>query len=314
MIIGINGQIGSYLSEILNDKSYKIFGIARSIGTLQNVTYKICDICNTSLLRKIITEIMPDEIYNMAAQSDAVISVEQPEETMIVNAIVVTTLCELARQYKIKLFQAGSMEIYKGIKCEIIDETAETFYPVNPYGIAKLGAYWSVRYYREQKNCYVCTGIIFNAESPRRNEKFITRKVINGVKKSLVDPNYVLSVGNIDSKRDWIHAYDVAMAAWKILQQDKPGDYMICLGTNHSVREFIEKGFAKVGITIEWIGNSMDEIGIDTKSKRKLVQIDPKFFRTYESQTTSICGNNTKLLSIGWVPKYTLDDIINDLF
>lgn len=332
LIIGINGQIGSYLYEILREKGYKIYGIIRHIPSkvLPDVTYLMCDLEDSSILKKHILNIRPNEIYNMAAQSDAVISIEQPEYTMAVNCNVVIALCEVVKELggiiSCKLFQASSMELYKGLDKEVIDEDTLEFYPKNPYAIAKLAAYWIVRHYREQYGCYINNGIISNAESPRRDIKFVTRKILASVKEIIKDPKFIMKIGNLDAQRDWIHAYDVAMAAWLMLQQDKPGDYIIGLGTNHSVRYFIERSFLKVGIKVKWIRNSdsrkelwegipntVDEIAVDALTGRVLVIVDPTLFRIYETKAQTICGNNNKLKSIGWVPKYSLDDIITDI-
>lgn len=339
--MGINGQIGSYLYEILHNKNYRIYGIVRTIpqNKLPGVTYLKCDLSDQEGLKQIIISVHPDEIYNMAAQTDALISISQPEETMWVNTNIVVTLCEMARQYGFKLFQSGSIEIYKGLNLTTIDENTLSFYPKNPYAISKLASHWMVRYYREQHGCYMVNGIIFNAESPRRKETYVTRKITLFVRKIfnltgdpqgldkienltgspqaldkiLNDPDYVLTLGNLDAERDWIHASDVAMAAWMSLQHNVPQDYIIGLGTNHSVRTFIEKSFAYVGITIIWKGKFINEIGIDDKTGRILVRIDPSLFRQYETKTVPLHGDNTQLKSIGWVPKYTLDDIIHEL-
>lgn len=325
LIIGINGQIGSYLCDILHTKNYCIYGVVRCLPAdkLSYVTYFECDINDITKLKTVISSIVPDEIYNMAAQSDAVRSVLEPESTLWTNANVVVALCEIIRKIKnesnrcIKLFQAGSVEIFRGLNIgeERIDESVLTFYPKNPYAIAKLTAYWMIRYYREQHQCYMCNGIIFNAESPRRSEKFVTRKIASGVKQALKDPNYILTIGNLDAQRDWIHAYDVAMAAWLILQQGTPDDFMIGLGSNHSVRTFVEKSFAQVNIKIIWTGarGSTNELGYDYDTGRVLITIDPAFFREYETKTTPLLGNVNKLRSIGWRPVHSLDTIITEL-
>lgn len=316
LIIGINGQIGSYLCEILHD--YQVYGLIRTIpaNPVMYVTYVVCDLSDETKLKNIIRNINPDEIYNMAAQSDAVISIAEPEYTMWVNANIVVTLCEIVKELGIKLFQASSMELYKGLDRETINEKGLEFYPKNPYAIAKLAAFWTVKYYRDQLGCYVSSGIISNAESPRRNIKYVTRKIAAGVRKTLTDPNYVIKIGNINAERDWIHAYDVAMAAWLSLQQSTPGDYVISLGTNHTVREFLERSFRKADINLIWKGlrDSIEEIGIDRDTERVLVTVDPSLFRTYEiAQKKTAIGDNTKLKSIGWKPKYDIDDIIVEL-
>jgi len=316
--MGINGQIGSYLYEILRDHEYQIYGLVRSIpdAPCPEITYVTCDLEDTRELKEMIRYIQPDEIYNMAAQSDAVISMAEPESTMWTNANVVVALCEVVKELKVKLFQASSVELYKGLDRETINEEGLEFHPKNPYAIAKLAAYWTVRYYREQYGCYVTSGIISNAESPRRNVKYVTRKITTSVRQIIEDPNYVMKIGNLDAQRDWIHAYDVAMAACMSLQQEVPDDYIIGLGTNHSVRDFLERSFLQVGIKIKWIGlrDSIDEVGVDESTGRTLIVVDPTLFRTYETvHKKTVCGDNTKLKSIGWVTYYDLDAIIAEL-
>lgn len=324
LILGINGQIGSYLCEILQEKGYEVHGIVRKLPAklVKYVKYTVCDLEDIPLLKGIIRNISPDEIYNMAAQSDAVISMANPEHTMWINCNIVVALCELAKELGAKLFQASSVELYKGLPPSLnsldryVDETTLEFYPKNPYAFAKLAAHWSVRYYREQYGCYMVNGIIANAESPRRDIKYVTRKITTGVQQALVDPNYVMKIGNLDARRDWIHAYDVAMAAWMSLQQKQHGDYMIGLGETHSVRKFLELSFHQAGISLKWEGDrdSVDEVGVDARTGRCLVKIDPALFRTYEGKcSATICGNNTKLKSIGWTPKYNLKGIISEL-
>lgn len=316
LITGINGQIGSYLAELLLTKSYTVYGLIRRLpdNPIPGVKYRLCCFNDCNSMKEIIRQLVPDEIYNFAAQSDAVISLQQPELTMWINNNIVTALCEITKELGVKLFQASSIEIYKGINRDKIDESCKEFYPRNPYAIAKLAAHWTIRNYREQYKCYSVNGIIANAESPRRASKYVTRKITSGVKTTLIDPNFVLTLGNLSSERDWIHAADVATAAWLILQQDHPSDYMIGLGEKHTIRDFVESAFNKVGISLQWKGprNSLDEVGIDEATGRVLVKIDNAFFRTYEAML-DVCGDNTRLRSIGWRAEYTLDDIIVEL-
>lgn len=317
--MGISGQIGSYLCEILHDKGYQIFGVVRKKpeNPAPDVIYIESNLSGAGTLTELIVQLEPDEIYNMAAQTDAVASISEAEETIWLNGTIPLILCEAVHRVSkpIKLFQANSMEMYKGLNRLVIDEDELAVYPKNPYAIAKIAAYWSVRYYREQHGCYINSGIIFNAESPRRHPRYVTRKIANAIREMLNNFDAILTVGNLDAERDWIHAYDVAMAAWLSLQQPKPGDYVISLGATHSVRYFIEQSFHQVGITIKWEGprDSVEERGVDASTGRLLVKVDPAYFRSYEAKTTPIYGNNTKLRSIGWIPKYSLDDIIVEL-
>lgn len=270
---------------------------------------------------------MPDEIYNLAAQADAVTSISEPEDTLLVNANSVMTICEVIRSLsttkQIKLFQANSSEIFKGLtlkgtdneKALIIDETKLEFYPKNPYAIAKLTAYWSVRNYREYHKLFLCNGIIFNAESPRRNPKFVVNKIARTIRAMKTNDQIQLIIGDLEAQRDWIHAYDVAMAAWTVLQQNDSDDYMISLNSHHTVRDTIQQACNITDIDITWKGDkqTMNEFGINAKTGQVLVTIDPKLFRPYELKTIPLVGNNTKLKSTGWSPKYSWSDMITEM-
>lgn len=298
------------------ERNYDIHGLVRRIpeNTKPRTTYIECDIRDSRTLVDIIATNAYDEIYNFAAQSDAVISVEHPTLSLEVNFTAVAVICAAIVGTTTKLFQAGSVEIFKGLDRETIDESTLDAYPRNPYAVAKLGAYWLARYYREQRECYICTGIISNAESIRRAPKFVTRKIVLAVKESLADPNYVMEIGDLDACRDWVHARDVAKAAWLMLQQPHATDYIIGLGKLHSVRDFITLAFQHAGVHVTWQNTGMEEIGVDATCGRKLVVVDPKFFRRYEAHTKPICGDVRKLSGIGWVPDYELVDIIDELF
>ena len=319
---GINGQIGSYLYEILYQKDYLIYGLVRSKYSpkgLRDVIYVYCDIANTQRLKKIIESICPDEIYHLAGQTNAVTSIAEPEETLWVNGNVVMSICEVIRRCKplkeVKLFQANSAELFKGMDIGKVDESTLSFYPKNPYGIGKLASYWIVRYYRDHYGLYVCNGLIFNAESPRRKACYVTTKIVQEVHKIVNGQTDTLQVGTIDSCRDWIHAQDVAQAAWMSLQQKQPEDYIISLGHSHSVRTFIERAFSTAGMPIQWIRErgSVEEKGVDRNGKI-VVEIDPTLFRPYEQTTKPLVGDNRKLLQIGWCPTYDIDGIICDMF
>lgn len=315
LITGINGQIAYYLYKILLNKNYEIYGLCRTLPTkiLPKINYLLCDLSDVAKLKDIIIKYNFDEIYNLAAQTDAVLSLKDPEETLWLNGNVVMAICETIKGSgtcgSIKLFQANSVEIYKGLHISSIDESMLSFYPKNPYAIGKLAAYWTVKYYRDELKCFCCSGIIFNTESPLRNERYVTKKIVNTLKNKTL-----LKVGNVDSRKDWIHAYDVAFAAWLILQQEIADDYVIGLGETHSVKEFITLAYSHLNITIEWIGDGIELKGINKDNNELLVTIDAQFFRSYESNTAPLNGNNNKLRSIGWSPKYKLNDIIVDLF
>lgn len=314
LIIGINGQIGSYLCDVLCAKNYDIYSYGRTPATNTKVKSFVGNLIDIANLEDVIKKIEPDEIYNFGAVSDAVVSVQKPEETMLINANSVITLCRIVQSMKkkVKLFLASSAEIYKGINDKFIDERAITMYPKNPYAISKIAAYWTGRYYREQQNCFVCNGIIFNAESPRRNVNFVTRKITTELQEISRNGEHVMTIGNMTSQRDWIHAHDVATAAWLMMQQEIADDYMICLSQNHTVKEFIEITAAQLKISLNWKYNGLDEIGINEK-ERTIIKIDPKYFRNYETNIQSILGDNGKLKSIGWEPQYNLSQIIADM-
>jgi len=296
------------LKEILLLKGYKVYGILRKNIKIKNVKTFECDMNNIKKLKKIILKINPDEIYNLAAQADATISIKNPEESFFTNSNIVLAICETIKNTNIKLFQANSSEIFKGIEKSEITEDLLTFYPKNPYAIAKLSAYWMIRWYREYYNLYVCNGIIFNTESPRRNKKFVINKIISKIKH-----NKILKIGNLNMKKDWIHAYDVAHAAWLSLQQKQSDDYIISLNNLHSVREVIEYTFKYIHKDIQWVDQDLNEIGKGS-SNELLVKVDSRFFRKYEEKNTYLVGNNTKLKNIGWIPLYSWEKIIEEIF
>lgn len=259
---------------------------------------------------------VPDEIYNLAAQSDAVISLSNPCLTLFTNANTVMALCDCVHHlnhqinrvnHPIKMFQANSVEIFKGIITNTeLDETNLAFYPKNPYAIGKLAAYWSVRYYRETYNDHMSNGIIFNAESPRRHPRYVTQKITHWVR----NLDNILEIGDLNAQCDWIHASDVALAAYNILQQPSGSDYVINLGHPRTVREFITVCLSRVSVKITWIGTGLQERGINDCG-RVLVQVNPAYFRPYQSPLQR--WSNAKLVGTGWHPQYTFVDLIDDL-
>jgi GDPmannose 4,6-dehydratase len=329
LITGITGQDGSYLAELLLEKGYEVYGIVRRASTINRQRidhlhdkpgFKLIygDLADSSSISNIIREIMPDEIYNLGSQSHVKISFDIPEYTGDVTGIGVVRILESIRKIKeesgknIKMYQASTSELYG--KAQNFPQNEHTpFYPRSPYGCAKLFAYWSVINYREAYNIFACNGILFNHESPRRGENFVTRKIVldavsikEGLKKCMF-------LGNIDAKRDWGHAKDYVEAMWMMLQQDKPDDYVIATGETHTVREFVEEAFKNVGITIKSNGKK----GIEEEYIRKdtgeiVVKIDPKFFRPTEVDI--LCGDITKAKNIlGWKPKILFKDLIKDM-
>ena len=331
-ITGITGQDGSYLSEFLLDKGYFVHGLVRRSSTIntsriehifynKNLFLHYGDLtdytslynCFVNIQRKY-ENISVLEVYNLGAQSHVKISFEIPTYTARSDALGTLNLLEALRisgMDKIaRFYQASTSELY-GLVQEVPQTETTPFYPRSPYGIAKLYAYWIVKNYRESYNMVTCNGILFNHESERRGHNFVTRKITMGLNKILKDEtgNEKLVMGNIDALRDWGHAKDYIEGMWLMLQQDTPDDYLLATGKMHSVREFIEKSFLIKGFDIEWKGVGIDEVGIDKKTGRVLISIDPKYFRPAEVE--QLLGNPAKSEQIlGWKPKITFDDLV----
>ena len=332
LITGITGQDGSYLAEFLLEKGYIVHGIKRRSSSFN--TQRIdhiyedphketsCfhlhygDLTDSSSLIKIISEVQPDEIYNLGAQSHVAVSFEVPEYTADVTGVGTLRLLEaikfLGLGSKTKFYQASTSELYGLIQEKPQTETTP-FYPRSPYAVAKLYSYWITVNYREAFGLYACNGILFNHESPRRGKNFVTMKIINGIKEILEDKNYVIELGNIHSMRDWGHAEDYVYGMWLMLQQDKPDDYVLATGKTYTISCFIDHAFKKVDINIRWEGEGVDEKGYDDKTGRLLVKINPKYFRPCEVEF--LLGDPSKAENIlGWKRKYDLDGIIDDMF
>lgn len=323
LITGITGQIGSYLAELLVDKGYEVYGLVRRTSSIVGSRERIDpikglkliygDLCDSGSIEKIIHEVQPDEIYNLAAQSHVGISFETPENTSDINALGVLRICEAAKRLKkkVKIYQASTSELYGGIYDYPVNEEAP-FYPKSPYGIAKLYAYWTMRHYRETYNMYCSNGLVFNSESPRRGENFVTRKIVKNVVSITNGSSEILRLGNLNAKRDWSHAKDSARAMWLILQAEKPGDYVIASGKTRSVREFVEKAFNYVGVNIKWRGDGLNEEGYDEKTGKVYVKVDPHYFRP--SEVNTLIGDSTKAKKeLGWSQEYSFEDLVKDM-
>lgn len=325
LITGITGQIGSYLAELLIDKGYEVFGIVRRtslmirsrIDNLKGIQrekhLRYGDLSDPAAITHVINEVQPDEIYNLAAQSHVGVSFQVPEYTSDINALGVLRICEAVRKLDkpIKIYQASTSELYGGIYNHPVNEQTP-FYPRSPYGIAKLYGFWIIKNYREAYNMFCSNGIVFNSESPRRSENFVTRKITKGVADILKGKQDVIRLGNLNAKRDWGHAKDSARAMWMILQADKPDDYVIATGETHSVREFVEVTFKEVGINIIWKGEGVNEIGIDKDSGRVLVEVNSRYFRPTEVEV--LIGDSTKARKeFGWTPTYKFNDIVKEM-
>ncbi len=331
-ITGISGQDGSYLAEFLLEKGYIVHGLVRrsssinthrieSIFSHPNLKLHYGDLTDGSCLFNCLNSIKLKyldmtvlEVYNLAAQSHVKVSFEMPEYTADTDAFGTLKLLEAIRstnlQHITRFYHASTSELY-GLVQEVPQSETTPFYPRSPYGVAKLYAYWIVKNYRESYHMFNCNGILFNHESERRGHNFVTRKITIGLNKILKDTTgtEVLTMGNIDSLRDWGHARDYIEGMWLILQQDTPDDFVLATGEMHSVREFIEKAFAMKDLEIEWKGEGVDEVGIDKKTGRTLVRIDPKYFRPAEVE--QLLGNSTKARTIlGWKPKITFDELV----
>lgn len=327
LITGITGQDGSYLAELLLSKGYEVHGIIRRASTFNTKRidhlYKdphnedvrlflhYGDLTDSSNLNRLIEKIQPDEIYNLAAQSHVKVSFEVPEYTAEVVALGTLRLLDAIKEtgIKTKFYQASTSELFGGFPETAPQNEKTPFYPRSPYAAAKLYAYWITVNYREAYNIFACNGILFNHESPRRGETFVTRKITRAVANIVKGKQDKLYLGNLNAKRDWGYAGDYVEAMWLMLQQDEPDDYVIATGEAHSVREFCEKAFEYVGIKIEWVGSGIEEKGIDSKTGRVLVEVDPRYFRPTEVDL--LVGDATKARQkLGWQPKVTFDELV----
>jgi len=334
-ITGITGQDGSYLCELLLEKKYKIFGIVRRTSLLyshtrldhirEKIELRYGDMTDNSGLCNYLFNIISQnsdfevlEIYNLAAQSHVKVSFEIPEYTANVDGTGVMRLLEIIRslpikiQRKIKFYQAGTSEMY-GKVLETPQNENTPFNPVSPYAAAKLYAYYMVKCYREGYNLFAVNGILFNHESPRRGENFLTMKVVNAVKDIATEKKTLIELGNLDSKRDWGHAKDYVKGMWMMLQQDKPDDFVLATGKTYTVREFVNRAFAYKGYIISWSGLGLNEIGIDQNNKIR-VKINPKYYRPCEVDL--LLGDPAKAKEeLNWSLEFdTLDKLIKDMF
>jgi GDPmannose 4,6-dehydratase len=324
LITGITGQDGSYLAELLLEKGYKVHGIVRRASLInthridhiyEQINLHYGDLTDSTNLVRVIQQVQPDEIYNLGAQSHVKVSFEMPEYTGMVDGLGTLRILEAVRllgmEEKTKIYQASTSEMF-GLVQEIPQKETTPFYPRSPYGCSKVYAYWLTKNYREAYGMYACTGILFNHESPRRGETFVTRKITMGLKAIAEDRQKVLYLGNLDAKRDWGHAKDYVRAMWMMLQQDTPEDYVIATGEQYSVREFVEKAAPYFGFDIEWHGQGEDEIGMDKNTKKTIIAVDPKYYRPTEVET--LLGDSTKAKEeIGWEPEISFDDLVKEM-
>lgn len=326
LITGITGQDGSYLAELLLSKGYEVHGLVRRASTFntgrldhiyqdphtpdRHLILHYGDLTDSSNLYRLIEKIIPDEIYNLGAQSHVRVSFDMPEFTGDADGIGVTRLLEAIRETRLntKFYQASSSEMFG--KVQEIPQTENTpFYPRSPYGVAKVYAYWMTVNFRESYNLFACNGILFNHESPRRGETFVTRKITRGLTRIKRGEEELLHLGNLDAKRDWGYAKDYVEAMWLMMQQPEPDDYVIATNETHSVREFVEEAGRHLGYDIHWRGEGIDEEGYDAISGKVLIKIDPRYFRPAEVDL--LIGNPAKAeAKLGWKPKTSFKELV----
>ena len=324
LITGITGQDGSYLAELLLQKGYEVRGIVRRSSLInthridhiyKQIHLHYGDLTDATNLIGVIKKVEPDEIYNLGAQSHVKVSFETPEYTGQVDGLGTLRVLEAVRllgmQDHVRIYQASTSELYGLVQAVPQTETTP-FYPRSPYGVAKLYGYWIVKNYRESYGMHCSSGILFNHESPRRGETFVTRKITRGLSQISVGLQDVLYLGNLDAKRDWGHAKDFVEAMWLMLQQDEPDDYVIATGQQYSVREFVDKAAPYFGLRLEWQGEGLNEVAVDKASKRTVVAVDEKYFRPAEVE--SLLGDPTKAKEkLGWEPTTTFDQLVEDM-
>jgi len=328
LITGITGQDGSYLTELLLEKGYEVHGIIRRASSFNtkrldhlfenpeigNKTLFLHhgDMTDSSNLNRLIERIRPNEIYNLAAQSHVQVSFEVPEYTAETDGIGTLRLLDAIKESGVetKFYQASTSELFGGMPGTAPQSEKTPFYPRSPYAVAKLYAYWITVNYREGYNLFACNGILFNHESPRRGETFVTRKITRAVASIIAGKQDKVSLGNLDAKRDWGFAGDYVEGMWRMLQQGKPQDYVLATGETHTVKEFVELSFKEVGIDIVWKGTGVDEKGYDTKTEKLLVDVNPKYFRPTEVEL--LWGDPTKVeTELGWKRKVDFKTLVH---
>ena len=324
LITGITGQDGSYLAELLLEKGYEVHGIVRRSSLINThridhiydkLTLHYGDLTDATNIIGVIKKVEPDEIYNLGAQSHVKVSFETPEYTGNTDGLGTLRILEAVRllgmEDKVRIYQASTSELY-GLVQEVPQRETTPFYPRSPYGVAKLYGYWIVKNYRESYGLHASSGILFNHESPRRGETFVTRKITRGLSRISTGEQDVLSLGNLDARRDWGHAKDFVEAMWLMLQQDKPDDYVIATGEQYSVRDFVDAAAPYFGMNIEWMGEGLDEVGYDWNTKRPVVKVDKKYFRPAEVET--LLGDASKAKeNLGWEPKISFKELVEDM-
>jgi GDPmannose 4,6-dehydratase len=331
LITGITGQDGAYLAELLLSKGYEVHGIKRRASLLNTdridhlyqdphapdvrMTLHYGDLTDATNVIRVIQEVQPDEIYNLAAQSHVAVSFETPEYTANTDALGTLRVLEAVRilrlERRTRFYQASTSEMFGQVQ-ETPQTEATPFYPRSPYAVAKVYAHWITVNYREAYGMYACSGILFNHESPARGETFVSRKITRGLTRIMEGLENCLYLGNLEARRDWGHARDYVRAQWLMLQQDSPRDYVIATGTQHSVRNFVMAAAGQLGMRIDWRGRGLDEVGVDLRTGRTVVRIDPRYHRPTEVDT--LLGDASKARrELGWVPESSFEDLVREM-
>jgi GDPmannose 4,6-dehydratase len=324
LISGISGQDGSYLAELLLKKGYEVHGIIRRASQINTqridhvydrIKLHYGDLTDSTNLVRVIQLVQPDEIYNLGAQSHVKVSFEIPEYTGQVDALGTLRILEAVRllgmEEKTRIYQASTSEMYGKVQ-EIPQTETTPFYPRSPYGVAKVYGYWIVKNYRESYGLHASSGILFNHESPRRGETFVTRKITRGLSSISTGQQDILYLGNLNAKRDWGSAEDFVEAMWLMLQQEEPDDYVIATGKQYSVRDFVEEAAPYFGMNIVWEGEGLNEVGIDKNTRKTIIKVNPKYFRPAEVET--LLGDATKAKEkLGWEPKTSFKQLVEDM-
>ena len=331
LITGITGQDGAYLAELLLEKGYEVHGIKRrsSLFNTNRIDHLYQDphdknprfilhhgdLTDSSSLIRIVQEVQPDEIYNLAAQSHVAVSFEEPEYTANSDALGALRILEAIRilglEKKTKYYQASTSELFGEVQ-ETPQNEKTPFHPRSPYAVAKLYAYWITINYREAYGIYACNGILFNHESPIRGETFVTRKITRALARIKLGLQDNLFLGNMDAKRDWGHAKDYVEMQWLMLQQDKPEDFTISTGVQYTVRDFVNAASKELGMELKWTGDGIDETGVDISTRKIIVRIDSRYFRPTEVET--LLGDSTKAREqLGWTPKISFEELVKEM-
>ena len=324
LITGITGQDGSYLAEFLLSKGYEVHGIVRRSSLInthridhiyEKITLHYGDLTDPVNIMGVIRHVEPAEIYNLGAQSHVKVSFEMPEYTADVDALGTLRILEAVRmlgmEKDVRIYQASTSELYGGLQGTPLSETTP-FHPRSPYGVAKLYGYWVIKNYREAYGFHASSGILFNHESPRRGETFVTRKITQGLSRISVGLQKILYLGNLNAKRDWGHAKDYVEAMWLMLQQDEPDDYVIATGEQYSVKDFVNEAAPYFGFKLDWMGEGEDEIALDMNTKKTIIGINPRYFRPAE--VDSLLGDATKAKKVlGWEPKIKFKELVEDM-